>query len=83
VPRFPFLGKSTAHMALGDAQLAGDGARGLLGGRGPSGDDLALGQPLDRGRPAQPHALRAGPGETGVDALLDDRALDLSDTPSI
>ena len=75
----PFPGKNTAHVAFGDAQLTGDGASGLLGVGGSSGDDLALGQPLDRGRTAQPYALGAGAGETGMDALLNDRALKLSE----
>ena len=80
-PRFslPFPGKNTADVAFGDAQLTGDRASGLLGIGGPSGDDLALGQPLNRRRTAQPDALGAGAGETGMDALLDDRALELSE----
>jgi hypothetical protein len=40
---------------------------------------IALGQPLDRRRTAQPYALAAGTGETGMDALLDDRSLELSE----
>jgi hypothetical protein len=47
------------------------------GGRGPGGDDPALGQPLERGRPAQPYASGAGAVETGMDALLNNRALKL------
>ena len=34
---------------------------------------------LDRGRTAQPDGLRAGAGETGMYALLNDRALKLSE----
>jgi hypothetical protein len=66
-------------VAFGDPQLAGDGASGLLGGGGPSGNDLALGQALGRGRTAQPHALGAGASETGMDTLSDNRALELGE----
>jgi hypothetical protein len=66
-------------MTLRETQLTGDGASGFLGGGGPSGDDLALGQPLNRRRPAQPYALGPGAGETGMDALLDNRAVELGE----
>ena len=75
----PFPGKHTADVTLGEAQLTGDRTSGLLGIGGASGDDLGLGQPLDRGRTAQPHALGAGAGETGMDALLDDGALEFGE----
>ena len=42
-----------AHVAFGHTELTGDGASGFLGGGGPSGDDPALGQPLNGGRTAQ------------------------------
>jgi hypothetical protein len=66
-------------VAFGDTQFTGDGACGLLGIGGPGGDDLASGQPLNRGRTAQPYALGAGAGETRMDPLLDNRALKLSE----
>ena len=75
----PSPGKNTADVAFRDAQLTGDGASGFLWVGGSSGNDLALGQPLDGGRTAQPHALGAGAGEAGMDALLNDRALKLSE----
>jgi hypothetical protein len=56
----PFAGQNTAHMAARDAQFADDSPSGFLGTGGASGDDLDLGQPLDRGvRPSLTPFVRA------------------------
>ena len=65
-------------MAFRHVQLTGDGASGFLWVGGSSGNDLPFGQPLNRGRTTQPHALDPSAGETGMDALLNDRPLELS-----
>jgi hypothetical protein len=42
-----------AHVAFGNTESRAMGRIGFLGGGGPSGDDPALGQPLNGGRTAQ------------------------------
>jgi hypothetical protein len=47
-----FPSKDPAHVAFRDAELTGNGARGLLRSGRSSGNNLALGQPRHRARTA-------------------------------